>query len=207
MFEILLISLAICIDSFALGITYGIKQIKIPKTAILIMNLVIIGVLGISIYLSHILKLFVSENMVSIISCIVLILLGTVLIIEGYIKYKLKNKKSNKLIKFYIPKLGLIVDIALDMTKGDSDISGDINPKEALNLGVILSIDSLGAGFGLSLGNINPVFFLVFVFFLNILSILYGIYLGSKVKKYENDLKTSLLPGSILIFVGLLKCL
>nr|WP_281418892.1 sporulation membrane protein YtaF [Vallitalea pronyensis] len=205
MTEALLIAIAICIDSFALGITYGIKQIKISKTAILILNLVTISILGISIYSGQLVRQFISENTSSLISCIILVSLGSFFMIEGYIKYKIEKKEDNRLAKFYIPKLGIIIDIALDSTKADMDVSGDINIKEALYLGLILSIDALGAGFGLSLDGINYLYFLPLVFSFNIISILYGHYLGTKIESYNTSLKTSLLPGGILVFVGLLK--
>ncbi len=207
MIEGLLIAIAICVDSFALGITYGIKQIKIPKVAILIINMISISVLGISIYSGHIVRQFISENTATMISCLVLVGLGLFFIMEGYIKYLTKNKNNCNLAKFHIPKLGIIIDIALDVTKADMDISGDIDIKEALYLGIVLSIDALAAGFGFSMGGANYLNFLLMVFFINILSITYGVFLGRKIKSYKNNLKTSLLPGSILIFIGILKWL
>lgn len=207
MIEGLLIAIAICVDSFALGITYGIKQIKIPKIAILIINMVTIFALGISIYSGHIIRQFISQEAATMISCLVLVGLGSFFIIESYLKYLSKNKSDNKLIKFYIPRLGIIIDIALDVTKADMDISGDINIKEALYLGIVLAIDALGAGFGFSMGGSNYIFFLLMVFIINIFSIFYGIFLGRKVESYRNSLRTSLLPGSILIFIGVLKWL
>ncbi|RKD34379.1 hypothetical protein BET03_00670 [Thermohalobacter berrensis] len=92
--------------------------------------------------------------------------------LEGYIKYKIENTNDDKLAKFYILKLGLIIDIALDTTKADLDVSGDINIKEAFYLGFVLSIDALGAGFGLSLGGINYLYFLPLVFCFNIIFIM-----------------------------------
>ncbi|WP_170917350.1 sporulation membrane protein YtaF [Maledivibacter halophilus] len=205
MTEALLIAIAICIDSFALGITYGIKQIKVSKISILIISLITIINLGISISFGQLVKQYISESTASLISCIVLIGLGSFFMLEGYIKYKVENKSSNRLGKLYIPKLGIIIDIALDSTKADLDVSGDINIKEALYLGLVLSVDALGSGFGISLGGINPSYFLFFVFCINFFSILYGKYLGSSIKSYKKSLKASLLPGGILIFVGLLK--
>ena len=207
MTEALLIAIAICIDSFALGITYGIKQIQISKIAVLIINLVTICVLGLSIYFGHFVRQFISESTASLISCIILVSLGSFFMIEGYIKHKIENKADNRLAKFYIPKLGIIIDIALDSTKADMDVSGDINIKEAFYLGFILSIDALGAGFGLSLGGINYSYFLFFVFAINIISLFCGLNLGGSIKNYRSSLKTSLIPGGILVFVGLLKWL
>lgn len=205
--QVLLIAIAICIDSFLFGITYGIKQIQIPKLSILIIDLVSICVLGTSILFGHIIRQFISEGTASLISCITLISLGSFFMFEGYIKYKMENSKDNKIAKLRIPRLGLIIDIALDVTKGDLDISGDINVKEALYLGFVLSIDAFGAGFGISVGGAAYFYLLLFIFCFNILSILYGMHLGRKINSYKRSLKTSLLPGGILIFVALLRFL
>lgn len=210
MIQALLIAVAICIDSFAIGVTYGIKNIKIPKLSILVINLVTICSLGISILFGYWIKQFISEDVASIISFILLLSLGCFLMIEGYIRYLsrkkvLENTNDNNIAKIKLSKLGIIIDIGIDVTKADIDVSGDIDLKEAIYLGSILSIDSLCVGFGSAVGGINYLAFLGFVFFINMFSILYGLYLGNKVTSYKQDLKTSLLPGGILVFVSILK--
>lgn len=210
MIQALLIAVALCIDSFAIGITYGMRKIKIPKLSIFVINLVTIFSLGISIFLGDLIKRFISENAASIISFLILLSLGCFLMIEGYIRYlsekkALENKGDNNIAKIKLSKLGIIIDIGIDVTKADMDVSGDIDLKEAIYLGAILSIDSLCVGFGSAVGGINYAAFLGFVFFTNMISILYGLYLGSKVNIYRKDLKTSLLPGGILVFIAILK--
>lgn len=205
----ILIAIAICIDSFALGITYGIRKIKIPMSAVLVINLVTIFVLGLTVIFGQMIRHFISSFAASLISSIILIGLGTFFMLEGYIKHLISLKKADgtdrKLFNLRIPKLGIIIDIALDFTKADLDVSGDINLKEALYLGFILSIDSLGAGFGYAIGDANILFFLIAVFVINLISILGGLILGRKIVDLKNSLKTSLLPGFILITIGLLK--
>ena len=61
MIQALLIAVALCIDSFAIGITYGMRKIKIPKLSIFVINLVTIFSLGISIFLGDLIKRFISE--------------------------------------------------------------------------------------------------------------------------------------------------
>jgi putative sporulation protein YtaF len=209
MIETILIAFALCIDSFALGVAYGIKKIKIPSLSILIISIITICVLGVSVLIGHIIRQFISGFTATLISSIVLIGLGSFFMLEGYIKYFVANKgtviSDNKLMNLYIPKIGFIIDIALDVSKADFDISGDINNKEALYLGIILSIDSLGAGFGYAMGNANILYFLIIVFFINIISISLGLRIGHKVEQFQANLKTSLLPGFILILIGVLK--
>jgi len=209
MIESILIALVICIDSFALGIAYGIKKIRIPKFAVLIITTVTVSTLGISVLLGHIAKQYITVFTASLISSLVLISIGFFFMLEGYIQHLAATRASDeskyKLIKFHIPKLKIIVDIALDVTKADLDVSGDINIKEAIYIGFILSIDSLCAGFGYSIGNAHTLCFFISVFIINIISISLGLALGGKVEYPKKSLKTSLLPGLILITIGMLK--
>lgn len=209
MFEIILIAAAICIDSFALGITYGIRKIKIPKFAILIITLVTTCVLGVSVLFGHIISRLISKFAASLISSIILIGLGSFFMLEGYIKHLVETKctagSENRLANIRIPKLGIIIDIALDVTKADLDVSGDIDIKEALYIGFILSVDSLGVGFGYAMSSINVLYFLAAVFIINIITLLCGLKLGRKIQDYKTNLRTSLLPGFILLVVGISK--
>lgn len=211
MLEAMLIAIAICIDSFALGVTYGIRKIKIPIFALFTINFVTILILGITVLFGQLIRHLISEFVASFISSIILIGLGSFFMLEGYVKHlvsiKKANQKDNNLVKLRIPKLGIIIDIAFDVTKADFDVSGDINWKEALYIGFILSIDSIGAGFGYAMGNVNILFFLIFVLIINFVSISYGLKLGRKIINFKSNLRTSLLPGAILITIGILKCL
>jgi putative sporulation protein YtaF len=209
MLETILIAMAICIDSFALGVTYGIKKIKIPKMAILTITLVTTCVLGISVLSGHIISQLVSRFAASLISSVILIGLGAFFMLEGYIKHLITTRGAKepeqKLANIRIPKLGIIIDIALDVTKADLDISGDIDIKEALYIGFILSVDSLGVGFGYAMSSMNVMIFLALVFIINIITLVWGLRLGRNIGHYKTSLRTSLLPGFILIAVGILK--
>lgn len=209
MLETFLIAAAICIDSFALGITYGIRKIKIPKFAILTISLVTTCVLGISVLSGHLISQLISKFAASLISSIILIGLGSFFMLEGYIKHLISTKSTSgtkqKLANFCIPKLGIIIDIVLDVTKADLDVSGDIDIKEALYIGFILSVDSLGVGFGYAMSSLNVLYFLVIVFIVNTITLIYGLRLGRKIGHYKTNLRTLLLPGFILLVVGILK--
>lgn len=209
MLETILIAAAICLDSFALGITYGIRKIKIPKLAILTITIVTTCVLGISVLSGHLISTLISKFAASLISSIILIGLGSFFMLEGYIKHLITIKSTegheHNLAKLRIPKLGIIIDIALDVTKADLDISGDIDIKEALYIGFILSVDSLGVGFGYAISSMNVLYFLASVFFINIVTLICGLKLGRRIGNYKANLRTSLLPGFILFAVGILK--
>lgn len=209
MMEAILLALAICIDSFTLAVSYGIKKIQIPLHLLLVINLFSVIILAISIFFGYTLTQFISPFTATLLSSIILGILGILFILEGYLKHlaavKYQKKKDNKLINFSIPKLGIMIEIALDSTKADLDISGNIDFKESIYIGILLSLDSLGAGFGYSIGENNIFYFLIIVFFINLFSLLGGLSLGKRIQNQKSKLKTSLLSGSILILLSILK--
>ena len=161
-------------------------------------------------YFGHLIRGLISPSLATTISFVILLCLGCYLMLQGYVRYLHEKNKShppedNKIAKLSIPNLGIMIDIAIDFTKADMDVSGNLEWKEAFYLGAILSVDALGAGFGSALGGINPLQFLIIVFVINLFSLSYGMYLGRRVKSYSRNLRTSLLPGAILIFVGFLR--
>jgi putative sporulation protein YtaF len=188
---------------------FGIFIFLIPKLAILTITLVTTCVLGISVLSGHIISQLISKFAASLISSIILIGLGSFFMLEGYIKHLITTKNTEgseqKLANIRIPKLGIIIDIALDVTKADMDVSGDIDIKEALYIGFILSVDSLGVGFGYAISSMNVLYFLAMVFITNIVTLICGLRLGRKIEHYKTNLRTSLLPGLILLIVGILK--
>ncbi|WP_048042472.1 MntP/YtaF family protein, partial [Methanosarcina mazei] len=72
------------------------KNIKIPKSALFTINLIIVLVLSISVWLGHIVQGFISEFAATLISCVLLVIIGAFFMIEGYLKRVSKIIYRNK---------------------------------------------------------------------------------------------------------------
>lgn len=206
--ESFLIAIAICIDAFAIGLSYGIKNIKFPRISLIIISFISVCVLILSMILGNLLETLLPNNLTTILSFIILVGLGFSLIIEGYIKHLFVQKKERNeknLVNIKLSKLEITVNISTDNEVINEDISENINLKESICLGIALSLDSLGVGFGSAIGNVNYLQVVIFVFILNLLSIPLGTNLGKKFKSYVKNLKTFWISGSILIILGILK--
>ena len=202
MLESLFIVVAICIDSLAIGIAYGMKKIKIPAKSLLMINVVCTGVLSVAMFLGNIVKKVLPGNIPSIISFLILLFIGMYFFVEGVVNYFEKNEKKKFEIKFSNVKI--IIDVVVDCTKADMNNSGDIDLKEGFYLGMALSLDALGIGFGTAMGSINYIQVLILSFIFNMMIILLGLYLGKKlVSKFKMQL--SWISGLILIFLALCK--
>ncbi|WP_158080423.1 sporulation membrane protein YtaF [Alkalithermobacter paradoxus] len=203
-----LIALAICIDTFAIGLSYGIKDIKIPKLSLVIINVITVVILYISISLGELVGNLFSNDIASIISFIMLFGLGSFFIVKGYFEDLIKKKEEcgdKEITKIRLSRLEIVIAIAVDHTKADMNVSGDIDFKEAIYLGIALSLDSLGVGFGSAIAKINSLQVILFAFILNLIAVTTGLYLGKKIKSCNKNFKTCFISGGILILLGISK--
>ncbi|MEJ6949942.1 sporulation membrane protein YtaF [Natronospora cellulosivora (SeqCode)] len=153
---IFLLAIAISIDGFAVGITYGLRGIKVSLSALIIIGLISTASIMFTSFLGSSLARYMDADFAENIGGIILICLGIWLIYSA-IKSLRKNSSDEKqeanlddkvLLSLKIRSFGIIVNILKTPTEADFDKSGTINNFEALFLGFALAIDALGAGLG-----------------------------------------------------------
>lgn len=193
MLIILIIALAVSIDSFTVGIAYGIKNTYIP-----VLSLVIIIFISMSLFLMSMLSGALIINVLppflaKIISAFILITMGIWRLKESVDEYK--SKKTD------------IYNIMKKPSEADIDISGTIDSREALILGFALAVDNLGVGISSSTGNPHIFYTVAAVGIFNLLFIKIGQYIGKVFTLTKYNDKISLLPGQLLIALGLTKLL
>lgn len=176
----ILLALSASIDALSIGVTYGIKKTKMSKASNIIIFLTLLCLTGISVLVGHYISILFSPTFSVWLGSLLLIILGI------YNIYKARNNIS---------------------TDFDADNSNYIDAKEALVLGLAVSIDascvSLGSGM-IGLGSfILPIFMAIFhTFFVNCGNLVTRNLL-KRIKIPENVLV--IFSGVILILVGLLK--
>ncbi len=205
MLESILLVAALSLDAFVASIAYGTNRIKIPFSSLIIINFICAFFLAISISFASIIKNLIPGNITSIISFMILMLLGTYYLFESIIKSYLKKKFAlRKKLKLNIFNLRFIINVYIDETKADLNNSKHLNSKEALYLAIALSLDSLAIGFGCSLGSINYIQVILFSLIADMIAIIVGLFIGRKfVERTKIDL--SWLAGAILIILAFLK--
>ena len=167
------------IDSFSIGITYGLKHTKLLKKSKIILFLISIFSTLISGMVGNILKSTLSTNVCEFIGSALLLCIGIFIIIET----------NDKEISF------------------DFDNSHDISTKEAIFLGLALSLDSLCIGIGGSTIGINIYLFSVLVAILQYVFLSIGNYCGIHLIKFSSIPQCfwSKISGILLILIGLIK--
>ncbi|AGB40426.1 putative sporulation protein YtaF [Halobacteroides halobius DSM 5150] len=208
---IFVLALAISLDGFVVGITYGLKKIELSYLSTLIISIAS----GIAILLSMSLGSFLSKFIASVwtskIGGVILIGLGIWSFYDALHQLLVKNQDIEKddtpkeLFTFKINSLGLIVNILHEPVKADFDYSGAINNQEALFLGIALSLDAFGAGIGAVMVGYPPLTTVFLVIGCNFILLNGGLQIGKQVTCNKLSSMLRLLPGLILILLGLTK--
>lgn len=203
--ETFLIVFTLSLDAFVASIAYGINKIRMPFKSMVIIDIVCTSLLAISIFLGTLISKILPQNSTSLISFSILFLLGVYYLLEGAIKSYIKNTLVlDKNFRFKLFDIWFVITIYMDEIKADFDNSKTLNLKEALYLGIALSLDSLAIGFGFSLRRINCLGIIFFSLIANMIAIWGGLAIGKRfVEKTEIDL--SWLAGVILLILAFLR--
>ncbi len=203
--ESVLFVTALSTDALIASLAYGSNKIKIPLESILVISFLCTGILGLSLLGGTFLKPFLPEEFIKGISFTILFFLGIMKLLDNIVKALIdKHTLIHKQIKFSMLNLNFILNIYADPKEADIDESKTLSPAEAMSLGIALSFDSLAAGVGAALGNINVVSIILSSLLLSMLSIKVGELLGNKLSD-KVPFRLSWLSGIILIILAIIR--
>ena len=204
-FEAVLIAIALSTDAFIASFAYGSNKIKIPFSSMQVIAFMCTGILGISLLLGTFLKPYLPGDLLKIGAFLILFILGIIKLMDNIIKSIIhKHAIIDKQIKFSFLNINFILNIYADPKEADLDESKTLSPKEALSLAVALSLDSLAAGFGVALGNVNIFAIILCSLIFSMLSIKSGAFIGNKISD-KVPFQLSWLSGILLIFLAFLR--
>lgn len=203
----LLFALAVSADGFMAGIAYGAKKIHIPILSLVVVALASTLAVTISMICGKGLTTFIPETWSSSIGSLILIAIGIYFLL-GACKEKINSldmDEEEPLISFNIRSLGIIVQILKEPSSADFDSSGEISAKEAFFLGLALALDALGAGIGAAMAGFNILFTALAVGMLKFILVNSGLFLGTIISNSRLKTVSTVIPGIILITIGLLE--
>lgn len=199
-----LLAICVSIDSLSIGLTYGFKNTNITVSAKFILCIIAVVVTLLSTLIGNSMSNILSPHISNIIGCILLCVMGLWIIMQSVTNKKEKVKKE---YHFFIKFLGITIQIIRNPIFSDLNNSNQIEAREAMYLGIALSLDSIGIGIGSSILGLNSFLFsiLVAIFELSFLSL--GSFIGQKIKNISNIPQNiwSIIAGTLLIFVGISK--
>lgn len=179
----ILISIALSIDAFAVGISYGVQKVKIEPKAFGIVGLVSILIMSVSLNIGKKMASFFPDDVVRIIGVSILILLGV-----SFIRKSLYADKEQQAMCDY-------------------DQSRDISWIEGIAVGAAISIDTVSVAIGLSASGFHNMFIPWIVGVMQIVFLLGGCICGKnvKIKMVNSEKRCGILSGCLLILIAVMR--
>ncbi|WP_208543912.1 sporulation membrane protein YtaF [Paenibacillus protaetiae] len=221
--SLLLLAFAVSIDGFGVGITYGLRRIRIPLLSVFIIACCSGIIIWLSMQAGTYISGFLSPVAAKDIGACLLFVIGGWALIQS-----IRRKQSGKDAEDDLPvetraaeraahpvlvmmvelkRLGLVIQILRTPQAADVDRSGTISASEALMLGFALSLDAFGAGFGAAMLGLPPFITALAIAAASAFFLLGGMGFGFHFSKWKGMQALSLLPGIMLIIIGMLKLL
>ncbi|MEH6973859.1 MULTISPECIES: sporulation membrane protein YtaF [Bacillus] len=203
----LLLAIAVSLDSFSVGFTYGLRKLKIPFKAILIIACCSGAVMLVSMMIGTLLMKLFPVVLTERLGAIILMGIGAWVLYQFFRPEKdQEHSLSEKtLVNLELKSLGIVIHILRTPTSADIDKSGIITGIEAFLLGFALSIDAFGAGIGAAALGFPPAPMSVTVSVMSSLFVFMGIQAGRFLSRWNWMNKLTFLPGIMLILIGIWK--
>ncbi|MBD8005275.1 sporulation membrane protein YtaF [Bacillus norwichensis] len=205
-FSLLLLAIAISLDSFGAGLAYGLRNIKIPLKSIIIIASCTALSLGTAMILGQLIQGLLSPAAANRIGGAILIMIGGWVIFQ-FIRSEREQAGQQEKIEFNweIKSLGIVIHILKKPTRADFDSSGTVTGIEAFMLGTALSLDAFGVGIGAAMLGFSPVILSGAAAVMGGLFLSGGIAFGGLFAHMRAIQKFTFFPGVLLIVIGLLK--
>lgn len=110
-----------------------------------------------------------------------------------------------QVILLELKRLGLVIQILRTPQAADVDKSGNISAMEAFMLGTALSLDAFGAGLGAALLGLPALATAIVIAFSSALLLVFGLQTGFRFSAMRNVRLLALLPGVLLVVIGVLR--
>ncbi|MFK7697097.1 sporulation membrane protein YtaF [Paenibacillus sp. HJGM_3] len=223
-----LLALAVSLDGFGVGVTYGLRRIRIPVLSIVIISGCSGFIFWIAMQLGAFVSQFLSPRAATSIGALILIGIGVWAILqivrnqqpdadsEGAgeqvpVTVTEVTKNEGDQVKTIVviewKRLGLVIQILRKPSLADMDRSGIISASEAVLLGIALSLDAFGAGIGAAFIGFSSLMTAFVIACSSGLFIATGLRVGMLYANRAWMKKLSFLPGFLLILMGLMKLL
>lgn len=204
-----LLATSLSMDALGIGISYGLRSIKVPNLPKIIIGFISLLFTAIAIGIGNIIVLFLPAYLAKLIGAGMLAVLGMIIVIQAVWKNKKvisENTKKNKTWLWNIKSLGITVKITRAPEVLDKN-SNKMSVKESIYMGVALSIDSFGAGISSAVSGMNNLFVPIMVGVCQFVFLSFGIICGQKLtsfKRIDSDI-FMVLSGALLIILAFVR--
>lgn len=207
---LLFLVIAVSIDGFGVGITYGMRKIRVPLAALLIIMMCSGVIVLISMTIGGVLSMFISPEVTQTLGGCILIGLGLFSLFNLIRSHDLIGKtieqhEPRQNIESSNSRIQHWKTVMQKPHQADLDKSGAISLGEAFILGSALALDAFGAGIGAAIIGYSPLITALLIAFMSGLLLFLGINIGMLLSKNKRLKKMSFLPPLLLITLGVLN--
>lgn len=195
------LALAVSLDGLGVGFSYGLRKIRLPWFSLVLIALISAAASLLSMAAGQMVSQMLNPQFAGRLGALILLALGVAIIFEAYLKQG--KPGSQTLLKFNLPRFGLVIQILKEPSRADCDFSGSICSREALTLGVALALDALGIGFGAAAAGFSLILVPLCIGLGQLSMVAAGMFLGRRWQLESLGYKGAAIPGLILIALGL----
>ncbi|GFN30123.1 sporulation membrane protein YtaF [Paenibacillus xylaniclasticus] len=226
--SLLLLSFAVSLDGFGVGVTYGLRRIRIPVLSIAIIALCSGIIIWFSMTVGGWLTTYLSPAVARMIGAFILIAIGCWALLQlrrsrdskqdeeassvedrkravAFDEVRHEPLTNRTLVSLEVKQLGIVIQILRKPQVADVDRSGSISSSEAVLLGVALSFDAFGAGLGAAMIGLHSATTAAAIALSSAVFLLAGLRVGFKYAGWRGMQSLSVLPGMLLIVMGIIK--
>ncbi|RED84189.1 sporulation membrane protein YtaF [Cohnella phaseoli] len=219
--SLLLLSFAVSLDGFGVGMTYGVRKIKIPVSSVAIISACSGLIILLSMMVGVAMTRWIPPQGASAVGAVILIGIGMWALLQFIRSGERDERDRGKhgsagagaadtignapVLKMELKIFGFIIQILRTPSAADMDRSGTISAGEAFLLGTALSLDAFGAGIGAALVGFPPLLTAVVIAASSGLFLWSGTKFGMWASRWRWVKQLSMLPGIILILMGVFK--
>ena len=201
-------AIALSLDAFSAGFTYGLRKIKIPLLSYCVLICTSMLIVGISVFCGSAVSQFIPDVWSEKLGGIILVGIGLLWLIRLRKNKKDNNQQEEKVKKVWelrFASLAVIIKIFEEPVNADLDASGVISIQESFLLAVALSLDAVGAVFGASLAGSGGMLTVLLIPLFQQCLLSSGVYMGHSSSLGWLRSQGPLLAGMLLCMLGLLK--
>lgn len=210
---LLAFALALNLDSFAVGVAYGVRNIKMPVTSLTITSIMSMIAITISMLLGNVVAGNFSSTFVNRLGGAILLFIGIWILIQSLRENNGKKANANFArgiknetdIQIHIRTLGIVIQVPRELYRANMDQPSVMSRREVALLGMALAIDSFVAGFAVSMMGFNILYTTLGMGLGHFILTHFGLKIGKGFGTSRLNTKLTILPGFILIALGLFK--
>ncbi|MEH7450914.1 sporulation membrane protein YtaF [Gottfriedia acidiceleris] len=201
---VLFLAFSSSIDNFGVGITYGIRGIKVGLLANLIISIIAFIFSEVGIVSGQYISKVFPGTLSNVIGAFFLLVIGLRIVLLTF-----PRKDKQTIINNDNESVSNIVTNYLSSPeKADVDHSGDISSFEAIILGTAVSMNALTNGLGVGLIGLSPFAISIGASIFSFLAIWLGVLLGKKVANvkiggWSLGQFSSIISGIILVLIAI----